>query len=143
MDISDTDGDITLPVPSKSKPDGSAQAIWISIGNVTKYKAFPTKICFMKKIDEGICPTCKKPINDSDQANANTATAGFRLEGADEPITAKMFTTTVKSAYSQLYPNCAVPSNTTTLDDDLFEQLPKAVSCVINPANIVTKITLV
>ena len=83
------------------------------------------------------------PVDVDDQATAFTASAGFRLEGATEPITAKMFTNTVKSAYSQFFPSCSLPTNAAVLEDEIFDQLPKAVSCVINPAKIVTRITIV
>ena len=82
-------------------------------------------------------------VDEKDQATAFTASAEFRLEDVPEQIIATMFTNTVKSSYTQLFLRCSLPTNAAVLEDEIFDQHPKAVSCVINPANIFTRITIV
>ena len=86
-----------------------------------------------QNLDEDTCPTSSMLVDEKDQA---TATAEFRLEGVPEQITAPIFRNTVKSAYTQLFPRCSLPTDAAVLYDEIFYQHPKAVSCVINPANI-------
>ena len=119
MDISDSDED-SLPEPPKRALAGSAHGVWTSVGNVSTYKACPKERCFPKKLDDNICPTCSMPIDEEDQAISFTASAGFRLEGAQHQITDKMFTNTLKSAYTQFYPNCTLSADLAVLEDEFF-----------------------
>ena len=142
MDISDTDDE--LPGPSTKKvPDGSCQGVWTMVGNVSTYRACPKERCFLKKLEQDICPTCHMPVSEDDQVLGYTATAGLKLHPLNTEVTEKMFTYTLKSAYTQLRPGCTMPEDPATLEDELFDNLPLTVSCIINPSNILTKITII
>ena len=68
-----------------------------------------------QNLDEDTCPTSSMLADEKDQATAFTASAEFGLEGVPQQITATMFTNTVKSAYTQLFPICSLPTDAAVL----------------------------
>lgn len=122
---------------------GATHGEWHSIGNVETYEACQNSRCFLKKLNDKLCPTCLTDYSSQKTSKqAWIATAGIKLQATSTVKTCQMFTNLLKQVYSQLRPGVSFPTDPVAIEDELFSFLPKQCSFKINANNVMTDINI-